>query len=250
MTVDIRLLGPVQVTFARRTIRLGGLRQRTLFGLLALRAPEVVSRDALIEGIWDTQPPANAGKTLRAHIAHLRQCLSAGGAVDLIETKAPGYALAVPAERVDVHWFEDLVRLGRSAAAGGAMETAVDHLRTSLRLWRGEALSDCSTGQWAQAEVTRLQEVRLFATEDLLAAELALGHHARVAAELASLVTCHPLRERMWELLMLALYHAGRPADALYAYRRARSTIVDELGLEPGPRLRKLELAILTGVGA
>lgn len=203
MPVDIRLLGSVLVTGARGTIRLGGVRQRTLFGLLALRAPAVVSCAALIEGIWDSRPPDNAGKTLRAHVAHLRQRLSEGGVVGLIETRPPGYALVVPQERIDMHWFEYLVGRGRNAISSGAVAVAVSHLRLALRLWRGDILADCVCGQWAQAEATRLHEVRLFATEDLLAAEL--------AAELASLVICHPLRERMWELFMLALYQSGRP---------------------------------------
>ncbi len=247
MTVEIRLLGPLQVTGEMGAVRLGGIRLRTLFGLLALRAPGVVSRDALIDGVWDGDPPANAAKTLRAHIAYLRRLLATGGCHSLITTRAPGYALCAPPESLDVHRFEQLVERGRVAASRGAVAAAVDHLRTALRLWHGDALADCTAGRWAQAELTRLHEVRLAVTEELLAAQLTLGQHARVVAELQSLVACYPLRERLWELLMLGLYEAGRQGDALHAYRRARSTIVSELGLEPGPRLKNLELAILSG---
>ncbi|WP_117210478.1 AfsR/SARP family transcriptional regulator [Allorhizocola rhizosphaerae] len=260
MSVEIRLLGPVQIAGESGAVRLGGIRMRTLFGLLALRAPDVVSQTALIDGVWDGDPPANASKTLRAHIAHLRKLLADGGChgerarkagrweIDsLITTRSPGYALCAPAESLDVHWFEHLVDRGRLAVSRGAVAASVENLRTALSLWRGDALADCMAGRWAQAEVTRLHEVRMAVTEELLAAELMLGRHARVVAELQSLVTCYPLRERLWELLMLSLYEAGRPGDALHAYQRARSTMVSELGLEPGPRLRNLELAILSG---
>lgn len=246
-TVEIHLLGPLQVTSEDGTVAVGGPRLRTILGLLALRVPNVVSRNALVDGVWDTAPPASAAQTLRAHIAHLRRGLVAGGAGALIATRPPGYTLAVPAEWVDVHCFEVLVGRGHAAASAGSAETATAYLRKALGLWRGDVLADCVTGQWAQAEVARLQEMRLYAIEELLTAELTLGHHAQVAAELSGLVARHPLRERMWELLMLALHRAGRPGEALHAYRRARVTLAEELGLEPGVRLRRLEMAILTG---
>jgi predicted ATPase/DNA-binding SARP family transcriptional activator len=246
-TIDVRLLGPVELTGHDRPIPLGGRRLRTLFGLLALRAPATVSREALIDGVWDSAPPANAAKTLRAHIAYLRRGLAGAGVGALIATRAPGYALDVPSVCVDAHRFEDRVRQGREASAAGAIAASAAHLRSALRLWRGDVLADCSAGEWARAEAIRLHEVRLYATEELLAAELALGDHARVAAELESLVSRHPLRERLWELLMRALFQAGRRADALRAYRRARARLVHELGVEPGPAMRRLEAAILAG---
>src|SRR5262245_17547382 len=164
-TIDIRLLGPVELTGQRGTVPLGGPRLRTLFGLLALRAPEVVSRAALIDGVWDCTPPANAEKTLRAHIAYLRRGFSAGGVRELIVTRPPGYALAVPAQWVDAHRFEECVGMARTASAAGAYEATVRHLRTALRMWRGDVLADCPAGEWARAEATRLHEVRLCATE-------------------------------------------------------------------------------------
>ncbi|MBB5868688.1 DNA-binding SARP family transcriptional activator [Allocatelliglobosispora scoriae] len=246
-TVEIRLLGPLQVSGDGGAVVLGGPRQRTILGLLALRVPQVVSCNALVDGVWDTAPPGGAAKTLRAHIAYLRRGLLAGGAGSPIATRAPGYTLAVPAEWIDVHCFEYLVGRGHAEAASGSPEAAAAYLRRALGLWRGEALADCAAGQWAQAEVARLQEMRLNATEELLAAELELGRCAQVAAELIGLVARHPLRERMWELLMIALYRAGRPGEALHAYRRARETLAEELGMEPGARLRRLEVAILSG---
>jgi predicted ATPase/DNA-binding SARP family transcriptional activator len=244
---EVRLLGPVEVDTGSATVPLGGPRLRTLVGLLALRAPDVVSRQTLIEGIWDGTPPANAAKTLRAHIAYLRRGLDAGGIGALVATRAPGYLLGAPPECVDVHRFEGLVGRGRAASAAGAGEAAVDHLRTALGLWRGEVLAGCAAGEWVRAEATRLHEVRLAATEELLAVELTLGRQARVVAELESLVVRHPLRERLWELLMRALYRAGRQGDALQAYRRARTRLVSEIGVEPGPELQRLEAVILAG---
>ncbi len=244
---DVRLLGPVEVASSSVTVPLGGPRMRTLVGLLALRAPDVVSRETLIEGVWDGTPPANAAKTLRAHVAYLRRSLTAGGIGELVGTRAPGYVLAAPPRCVDVHRFEYLVGKGRAASAVGAGELAVEHLRTALGLWRGDVLAGCAAGEWVRAEVTRLHEVRLNANEELISAELTLGRHARVVAELESLVARYPLRERLWELLMRALYRAGRQGDALQAYRRARARLVTEIGVEPGPELQRLEAVILAG---
>jgi len=207
----------------------------------------VVSRETLIEGVWDGAPPANAAKTLRAHIAYLRRSLTAGGIGELVATRAPGYVLAAPPRCVDVHRFEYLVGKGRAASAAGAGELAVGHLRTALGLWRGDVLAGCVAGEWVRAEVTRLHEVRLNANEELISAELALGRHSRVVAELESLVARYPLRERLWELLMRALYRAGRQGDALQAYRRARARLITEIGVEPGPELQRLEAVILAG---
>ncbi|MFI9643438.1 BTAD domain-containing putative transcriptional regulator [Micromonospora sp. NPDC051925] len=246
-TPDIRLLGPLEVSAdGGPPVRLGGPRQRTLLGLLALRAPGVVSVPHLIDGIWGEDPPGSATKTLHAHVAYLRRSLTAGGLAGLITTRPPGYSLAVATDRVDVRRFEDLVRRGRAALASDAVDAA-RNLREALRLWRGELLADCPLGDWARAESAALREARLYAREDLIAAELALGQHTRMAAELEALVASEPLRERLWELLIIALHRCDRQADALAAYRRARAVLVAELGLEPGPALRRLEASILAG---
>lgn len=245
--VEIRLLGPVEVvdsTGSSRLVPLGGPRQRTLVAALALRAPEVVSRSTLVDGVWDSNPPAKADKTLRAHVAHLRRSLLTGGVRGLVATRSPGYALAAPAGCVDVHRFQELVATARAEPAA---EAAARLLRTALQLWRGDPVAGCPAGEWIRAEATRLQEVRLCATEELFAAELALGRHSRLVADIEAMVARHPLRERLWELLMRALYRAGRQGDALHAYRRARARLVAEIGVEPGASLRRLEAAILAG---
>ena len=243
--LNIRLLGTVELADAGTAIPLGGPRLRTLFGLLALRVPEVVSRDALIDGVWDSGPPAHAANTLRAHIAYLRRAIATCGAD--ITTRAPGYALAVPPESIDVQRFESAVYRSRVSAAAGSVEESVGHLRSALRMWRGEPLAGCEAGVWVRAEITRLQELHLYAVEELCAAELVVGQHAQAAAELESLVARYPLRERLWELLMRALFQGGRQGDALQAFRRARARLIEDLGVEPGEPLRRLEAAILSG---
>ncbi len=241
------MLGPVELAGPNGVAPLGGPRLRALFGLLALRAPQVVSRTALIDGVWDNDPPAGATKTLRAHIAHLRSGFAEVGLDELIRTRPPGYAIAVPPVCVDAHRFEAGVQRGRAALARVALPEAVTHLRGALTLWRGDVLADCVVGEWARAEATRLRELWHVAMEELLATELTMGQHAVAAAELESLVARYPLRERLWELLMRALLQAGRRSEALHAYQRARKHLVDDLGMEPGTELQRLQAAVLTG---
>jgi predicted ATPase/DNA-binding SARP family transcriptional activator len=249
-TMDVRLLGPLEVRLVGAEgdpVVLGGPRQRTLFGLLALRSPDVVSRSQLVDGIWDERPPASATKTLHAHVAYLRRSLAAAGLGDSIVTRAAGYALRGGTGRLDTHRFAELVQTGRAALRTGAPQRAAGALRSAVGLWRGDVLADCPLGAWAQAEVAALHETRLYATEDLQAAQVALGDYGPAVSELEALVAREPLRERLWELLMLALFRSGRTGDALRAYQRARTALADNLGIEPGAALRRLELAILAG---
>ena len=250
--VDIRLLGPVELMVRSgadgyRPVPLPSPRRRALLGLLALRTPDVVSVSALVDGVWRDRPPPSAAKTLRAHVAYLRRTLAAADLDGLIRTAPPGYALAVDADQVDIHRFEALSRRGRAALAAGAVDQAVQLLTAALRLWRGDVLADCPVGEWARAEVARVEQARLDVLEELFAARIASGGHVEAGAELETAVAQHPLRERLWELLMISLYRGGRQGDALGTYRRARETLVAELGIEPGPALRRLESAILRG---
>jgi len=250
--VDIRLLGPVELMVRSgadgyRPVSLQSPRRRALLGLLALRTPGVVSVSALVDGVWRDRPPPSAGKTLRAHVAYLRRTLAAADLDGLIRTAPPGYALAADPDQVDIHRFEALSRRGRAALAAGAVDEAVELLAAALRLWRGDVLADCPVGEWARAEVARVEQARLDVLEELFAARIAKGGHVEAGAELETAVAQHPLRERLWELLMISLYRSGRQGDALGAYRRAREKLVAELGIEPGPALRRLEAAILRG---
>ncbi|NAS20956.1 hypothetical protein GT755_04555 [Herbidospora sp. NEAU-GS84] len=243
----VALLGSVEVSSAGRTSSLSRSRLRAVLGLLALRAGRVVPVEALIDGLHGEDPPPAATRTLHAHVSHLRRSLSDLGAREIVETRSPGYRLALPESSVDVFRFQQGVSAGRAALAAGDAMSAATTLAATLAMWRGDALADCGVHGWAHGESGRLRELRMAATEDLLDARIRLGDHRATAAELEALVTVDPLREHLWELLMTAHALAGRQADALRVYQRVRRVLLDELGLEPGPELRRLEAAVLSG---
>jgi DNA-binding SARP family transcriptional activator len=235
--VEVRLLGPLEVGVEGRHLEVRRQKQRALLALLALRAGEVVSTDRLVDELWGDEPPKAAVGSLQNFVSELRKLLGA----DVLVTRSPGYLLDIPRDAVDVHRFERMVR----EAGNAAPEQRAATLREALGLWRGPALADVQLEDAMVAEAARLEESRLGAWEDRLEAELELGRQSQVIGELESLVAKHPLRERPVGLLMLALYRGGRQADALDAYRRARETLVDELGIDPSPELQRLEGAIL-----
>jgi YVTN family beta-propeller protein len=222
-------------------VSLGGSKQRALLALLLLRANKVVPRDRLIDDIWGERAPETATTALQGYVSGLRKALGA----ERILTRAPGYLLQVDPEAVDLGRFERLVRDGRAALAAGDPERASSMLSEAVALWRGPPLADVNATPFAYAERLRLDELRLAAIEERVEAELALGRHTDLVAELEALVAQHPLREKLRAQLMLALYRSGRQADALEAYQDARRLLVHELGLEPGAALRSLEQAIL-----
>jgi len=236
VTVAFALLGPLSVTLDGEPIALGGEKRRALLAALALEAGEIVTRDRLIDALWGEDPPDTARNTLQVYVSQVRKLLPDG----LLETTANGYRLAVERDDVDLFEFERLTQAGRSALTIGDATGAAETLRAALDLWHGPAPTDLP-----HAESLRLEELRLNAHEDRIDAELALGRHAQLVGELEALVAEQPLRERLRGQLMLALYRSGRQADALAVYQRARRTLVDELGIEPGESLRKLERAIL-----
>ena len=245
--MKVGLLGPLEVAGPGGRVRIGGAKERMVLALLALRAGEVVSRDALVDALWGDDPPATAVKTLQGNVARVRRALEAAGMADLLLTRPPGYVLGVVPESIDVTGFERHATAGRNALAEGDASSATAELGEALGLWRGDALADCRGGGWAAAEALRLDELRLSTVEDRIDADLMLGQHAVLVGELESLLSRHPLRERLWAALMLALYRSGRQADAVRAYQRARDVLVEELGLEPGAELRRLEAAVLAG---
>jgi DNA-binding SARP family transcriptional activator len=235
---DFRILGPLEVVGDDGVpIALGGTKQRALLAVLLLRAGEVVSSEALVLALWGEEAPRTATPSLQNSISQLRKLLGA----DLLQTKAPGYVLAVAPESIDLGRFERLVAAARALPA----EEQVDALRKALDLWRGEPLADLLYEPFAGPEVHRLEELRLATLEDWGDAVLAAGGWVELTPELERLVRKHPLRERLHGQLMLALYHSGRQADALNAYQSARRTLVDELGLDPSPRLQELHARIL-----
>jgi DNA-binding SARP family transcriptional activator len=236
-TVEVRLLGPLEVGVSGRRLELRRQKQRALLALLALRAGEVVSTDRLVEELWGGEPPKAAVGSLQNLVSELRKVLGA----ELLVTRSPGYLLAIERDQVDAHRFE---RIAREAHAGSA-ESRAARLREALALWRGSPLADLAFESFAQAEIARLEELRASTREELFAAELELGRHGALVAELEAFVAEHPLRERPRGQLMLALYRSGRQADALEAYRNARDTLVDQLGINPSSELQQLEQAIL-----
>src|SRR5215470_2499661 len=240
-----RILGPLEVSADGRVIEIRGPKQRALLAILLLRANEPVPRDVLVHELWGERPPAGAQGSLDVYVSRLRKVLTAAAGEPVLVTRPGAYRLQVTDEQFDVRQFERLVADGRSALTAGQPGPSAESLRVALRLWRGDPLADLAGEPFAQVEIGRLDELRLGAVEDRIEADLALGRHADVVGELETLVAAHPLRERVYGQLMLALYRCGRQAEALEVYRRARRTLVDELGLEPGPALQRLEQAIL-----
>jgi DNA-binding SARP family transcriptional activator len=246
--MDFRILGQLSALDDGREVALGGSKQRALLGLLLLHRGETLSTDRLIDELWGERPPATAAKTVQVHISRLRKALAGGGgdgSDDLVITREHGYELTLDPERLDSHRFERLVGDGRRELAAGRPERAASALERALSLWRGPPLADLAYEAFAQPEISRLNDLRVAALEQLMEAKLALGRHAEVVGELDTLISEHPYRERLRAQLMLALYRCDRQADALQAYQDARTRLVEELGIEPGERLRELERAIL-----
>ena len=243
--MQFRILGPLEVDDDGRRLPLRGPRQRALLASLLLRAGEIVPEDRLLDEVWHGDPPPSGGAALRVRISQLRKALAATGSPPPLATRSPGYVLEVDHGQVDALRFERLLGQGRAALADGDPTGAAATLREALELWRGPALAEFADEPFAAAESARLDELRIQAVEERVKAELSLGRHRELAAELEGLVAEHPFRERLLGQLMLALYRSGRQAEALAAYREARSVYVDELGIEPTRRLQDLEQRIL-----
>jgi DNA-binding SARP family transcriptional activator len=225
--MEFRILGPLEVLTDGRPLDVGGHKPTAVLALLLLAANRPVSLDAMIDALWEDDPPETAHKSLQVYVSHLRKLLGR----ERVETRAPGYLLRVEPDELDLDRF-------RRLRAEGQLDEA-------LALWRGPPLAQFARERFAQPEIGRLEELRLACLEERGERELARGAHAELASELEGLVKEHPLREALRAQLMLCLYRAGRQADALAAYSAARSALVDELGIEPGRRLRELHQAIL-----
>jgi YVTN family beta-propeller protein len=235
--MEFRILGPLEVCEGEQLREVGGGRQRKLLAILLLRANEILSTDRLIDELWGATPPDTALKALQGHVSQLRKVLGS----EVLVTQSPGYVLRVDPEQVDAYRFEELLERARHAEPKEASELC----REALALWRGPALTDFAFEDFARSEVARLTELRFAALEEQIDADLELGRHADVVSELQAIVARYPLRERLRGQLMLALYRSGRQAEALEVYQDARRTLVDELGLEPGEELQRLQRAIL-----
>jgi DNA-binding SARP family transcriptional activator len=235
--MEFLILGPLEVRNGEQTVRLGAAKQRALLGVLLLHANETVSTSRLVDELWGERPPATAEKLVQGYVHALRKQLGDG----VVETQAPGYRLRVGPPSLDLLEFERLTEEARSAPVAYGIELR----RRALALWRGPALADVVLEGPERYNVGRLGELRLATQIERIDAEVQLGRHAQVVAELEALVAEHPYQERAAALLMLALYRSGRQAEALEVYRTVRGRLSDELGLQPGQELRDLEAAIL-----
>ena len=242
MAVQVRLLGPIEIdTDSGRSVVLSAAKERSLVAALALAGGASVSTDFLISSLWGEEPPRAARKTLQTYVWNLRHALGA----EHVVTEPMGYRLLVTRDEVDVHRFRTLVRDGDQALRDGRVQRARELLAGAVGLRRGEPLTGVAGHTGLAAEATRLEQEYLAAIEARIAADLAGGGHHELVGELEFLVREYPFRERLWGHLMVALYRSGRQADALAAYQRVRELLREELGLEPGGELRRIEAAVL-----
>ena len=253
-SLQVRLLGSVSVLDGTGgVVDLGSPKQRAVLAILALEVGRVVTRDHLIDLLWNTDPPASAVATVQAYVSNLRRVLEPDRAprapATVLVSEGAGYLLDLPREQVDAHLFESEVQTAM-AVSGADPAGAARILQGALARWHGPALADFVYEPFASAHVHRLEELRMVATEARLEAEVTAGAGPEIVPELEALLALHPLRERLYGLLMTVLYRAGRQADALRVYRCCEARLAEELGISPGPDLRALEDAILTQDGS
>jgi amino acid adenylation domain-containing protein len=245
--VEFGILGPLKIVVDDSSVVVPAAKQRALLATLVLHAGRLLMLDKLTDAVWDERPPRDARGAIQAYIMRLRRALDRPSGLPLIHTLPGGYLLDVDEDAVDAARFRRLTRQAERSAADGLLVAASREFGEALKLWRGQALEDVESASLHRGEALQLAEQRLIATERRIEIELALGHHRDVIDELTTLVAAHPLRERYWHLLMLALHQSGWRADALAAYQRARRLFIAELGIEPGDELRGLHDAILAG---
>lgn len=251
--MEIQVLGPLGAAVNGKTVVPTAGKPRQLLALLALYPGRVLPVSTLLEEVWRTELPRSAMTTLQTYIMQLRRCIgaalgpgAAGAEKDVLATRHGGYLLQVPPESVDVNIYERIVAEGQGAFDRGEDERASRCFRRALALWRGPALVDVRLGPILEIEAMRLGESRLMTVERRIDADLRLGRHAELIAELSDLIARHPHHEGLHAQAMLALYRSGRQASALDAFRRLRTRLVDELGVEPSPQLQRLHQALLS----
>jgi DNA-binding SARP family transcriptional activator/tetratricopeptide (TPR) repeat protein len=247
--IEFLVLGPLEARRGERHLKLGSIKHRMVLAKLLLHANQVISTDELIDTVWGERPPPTVRQSLQNHVAALRRVIEQAGTPlgqpRTLLTRDPGYVLQVDPDQVDLHRFRRLVDEGRAALEGGAPCKAGKLLHQAVSLWRGPVLTDVVAAGASWPELAGIDELEISAVETRIEADLVAGRHAELIGELEAVIRRHPLREHLHGQLMLALYRSGRQADALGAYRNARNTLVDELGIEPSVRLQRLEQAIL-----
>jgi DNA-binding SARP family transcriptional activator len=237
MSLEFQLLGPLEVRSDGVVVQLGGPKQRALLAVLLMDAGRAVSTDRLVDALWGEQPPRTAATSLQNFVSQLRKQLGP----DVLVTKPPGYLLRIEPQQLDVRRVTALVAEARAAPA----EERAAKLRQAIESWRGPPLEEFGFEAFAQGEIARLEELRLGLLEERIEADIEAGRAGDVVGELEGMVGQHPLRERFREQLMLALYRSGRQAEALDAFQEGRRVLVEELGIDPSPRLQQLHSAIL-----
>jgi DNA-binding SARP family transcriptional activator len=240
----LRLLGPLELSIDREEREIGGARQRVVLATLALNANRVTPIDQLIDAVWDSEPPTTARAQIQICISGLRRVLAGPGDSARIRTRSPGYLLEIAESDLDTTQFACLVASARAHVDADRMSEALAALRSALSLWRGPAMAGLDS-EVLRRSATQLEDDRQAAIMERVRLDLALGRHEEIVGELFALVKAYPLRERFHEFLMLALYRSGRQAEALEVCRRARTVLMEELGIEPGQGMRRLEAAIL-----
>ena len=239
-----RLLGPLEIRAGEDWRGIGAPKWRSVLAALLISPGQIVPADVLISEVWGDEPPAKAANLISIYVLRLRRLMDDADSA-LLVTRAPGYQLRVTASDTDALVFETMVRDGRKAFAGGDPQGAARQLTEALALWYGQPLADVPHTPLVEAEAERLAELRLEAIELRITAELECGRYAQAVPEVGRLLADHPLREGLWLLLMRALDGAGRHAEALEAYGRARTAIADQLGVDPGAELRQLYADLL-----
>jgi DNA-binding SARP family transcriptional activator/class 3 adenylate cyclase/tetratricopeptide (TPR) repeat protein len=247
--IEFLMLGPLEARRAGQPLKLGSIKHRMLLAKLLLHANQVLSTDELIDTVWGERPPPTVRQSLQNHVAALRRLIEQAGTPAgrprTLLTRDPGYLLQVDPDQIDLHRFRRMVDEGRAALEGGEPWTAARLLHEAVALWRGPVLADVVVAGASWPELAGIDELEISAIEARIEADLVAGRHAELIGELEALIRLHPLREHLHGQMMLALYRSGRQADALGAYRHARRTLVEELGIEPSVRLQRLEQAIL-----
>ena len=233
-------MGPLEVVDGATSLPIAARKQRALLAVLLLNANRTVSRERIVDDLWGDTVPDSARKMVQIYVSQLRKTLPESR----LHTRPPGYALELAGDELDLDLFERLVADGRAALSGGRAGDASALIRRALALWRGPALAEFSE-PFAHPEAARLEELRLTALEWRIEADLAVGRDAEVVGELEALVPRHPLRERLRSQQLLALYRAGRHAEALAGYQSFRRVLADELGIDPSPALKDLERRML-----
>ncbi|HYN97855.1 MAG TPA: AfsR/SARP family transcriptional regulator [Pilimelia sp.] len=225
-------------------MQVSGARQQRILAALLLAEGRVTTRDQLAEAVWDGEPPTTAKHQLHNGVARIRKTFTVAGLADPIETVPAGYRLRIDPAAYDLAVFHELVADGRRTAVGGNPSAAASTLRRALGLWRGVPLAGVA-GRWLERVVTRLVEQRLAVLEECIDHELAIGRYRQLIADLDELVTKYPFRERLVAQQMVALHRCGRRAEALGAYGRLAARLREELGIDPGPDLQRLRVALL-----